>query len=219
MSARVRARLGTVTPMARGRARSAVVVGLLAFATIVGLAGAARADDLATAQEAIDALTASVPGLTPVTGGGQTPPVPECDGAREADALALEAGGLLQSYGGPGGGGSGQIVVFDSKRSAKRFFKLLTNGDAEGCIVATTAAFSGGATPSADLTRGRLRGVRGSVTLRGTITIGALEIQETDAVVRRGTVVIRGAVGELPTSSAPLGPIFDDWVKTTAERF
>lgn len=209
---------GMVHAMTRRGVRS-LAVGILAVGTILGFAGTAHGDDLATAQEAIDALTASLPGLTPVTGGGQVAPGPECDGAREADALAMEAGGLLQSYGGPGGGGTGQIVVFDSKRTAKRLFKLLTNDDAQACTVATTAAFSGGEAPTADLSRGRLSGVRGAVTVRGTITVGALEIEQTEAAVRRGTVVIRGVVGELPTSTTPLGPVFDDWVKETAEQF
>ena len=188
---------------------------------VVGPSGAAG--DISTAEEAIDALTALLPELTPVTGGGQLADVPECDGVAAADALASEAGGLLQSYGGESGGGSGQIVVFGSKKSAKRFFKLGTNADAEACTVATTevglAPLSGGAPAAPDLTRGRLAGVKGSATLRGTITLGDLEILETEAVVRRGTVVIRGNMGEFATAGAGLEAIITDWVKSTAKQF
>ena len=153
-------------------------------------------------------------------GGGQSAAVPECDGARAADALSTEAGGLLQNYGGSGGGASGWIVVFDSKRTAKRFFKLVTNSDAQACTVATNGALArGGGTTSADLRRGRLRGVKGSITLRGSITVGDLVIQETEATVRRGKVVIRGLVGALGTPTGDPASIVDDWVKATAEQF
>ena len=219
--------------MTRRRFRS-LSLALLTTLLVFGLGGLARADvpeagrsadagDLATAQAAIDSLTASLPGLVPVTGGGQVADVPECDVARTADALAIEAGGLLQSYGGEAGGGSGQIAVFDSKKLAKRFFKLVTSDDDEVCSVATAEVgltpFSGGASATADLSRGKLRGVRGSVTLVGTITLGALEILQTDAVVRRGPVVIRGNMGEFATAGAGLDAIITDWVKSTAKQF
>jgi hypothetical protein len=189
----------------------------------VGAGGAGAGDKVAVAEEAIAELTASLPGLSPVQGGGQTAAVPECDGAKEADALAAGADEVLQAYGGQSGGGVGRIVVFAAKKDAKRFFKLVTNDDAAACIVATNEAglapLTGGAPASADLARGKLRGVKRSATLEGTITIGPLSILDTHVAVQRGKVVIVGGTGESDGAGAGLGGIITEWVKTTAERF
>ena len=159
----------------------------------------------------------------PVQGGGQYAEVPECEGAMQADALAAEADEVLQAYGGEAGGGTGRIVVFGSKKDAKRFFKLVTSDDAEACTVATNevglAPLSGGAAASADLERGKLAGVKKSATLEGTITVGDLVIAETDVAVRRGEVVIVDGIGEFAGADAGLAGIVTEWVKATAERF
>ena len=210
-----------------GRSRISAVV-FLSIALVGGSAGAVGArvvggGDPAAAQAAIDELTSALPGFTAVPGNAPPADVPECAGAVEADAAVAAAGGTVQAYGGAAGGVVAQIVTFDSKRKAKRLFKLLTNDDAEACVVASNEAglapASGGARAVADLTRGKLAGVKKSATLVGTITIGQLAISVSDAVVLRGKTVIKGVVGATGETAAELAATVNDWVKATAKKF
>ncbi len=185
---------------------------------------AGEADERTVAEGAIADLTASMPPtMVPVQGGGMYAPGPECDGVRSADALAAEGETVEQAYGGEPGGAFARITILDSKQDAKRYFKLITNDDAEACVVATTelgmSPISGGAPASADLERGKVRRVKGSVLLDGTITLGEIVSHEHRPTVRRDNVVIQANAGELGTSAAGLGEIVQAWFVETARRF
>ncbi len=188
------------------------------------VASAASGEDrLATAEASIEELTAALPGVVPVQGGGQHADVPACDVVAKRDALAAEGTEFLQAYGGEPGGAVARIVVLDSKKTAKRLFKLVTSDDAEGCTLASIEAGMapalGGATAVADLASGRLDGLKKSFALEGTITLGDLKIQETDVAVWRGPVVIQGNVGAFGDEGPALTAAMADWLRTTAGRF
>jgi hypothetical protein len=199
-----------------------LAVGVGTIGSEVAVAGGGRFD-LTAAETAIADLTATMPAtMVPVQGGGLYADVPECDGAREADALAAAAEEVDQAYGGEPGGAYARITILDKKKDAKRFFKLLTNDDAQTCIVATTevglGALSGGAAASANLERGRVKGVKKSVLLEGTIAVGELESLEFRQAVRRGKVVIQANAGEFAASVAGIDAIMQAWFVETADQ-
>jgi len=209
--------------------RPATLVVALVASLAVGIgSGAAvaggRSDDtLAAAEAAIADLTATMPAsMVPVQGGGLYADGPECDGAKAADALAAEADEVDQAYGGAPGGAYARIAILDTKKDARRFFKLITNDDAEACIVATTEVglgpLSGGAPASAELERGKVEGVKGSVLLEGTITLGDLVSLEYRPTVRRGKVVIQAGSGEFGASAAGIDAIMQSWFVQTADE-
>ena len=197
------------------------------FVVVLGAASPVAAGDdggkVAIAEAAIGELTASLPGLFPVQGGGQYAPVPECDVILQAEDLAAAGDEVLQAYGGESGGGSGWIVVLDSKKDAKRFFKLVNSDDAVACVIATNevglAPLTGGAAASGDLERGKLSGVKKSATREGTITVGELVFSEARATVQRGNVVIFGGISVPAGSDVGLSGIVTEWVKATAKKY
>jgi hypothetical protein len=208
------------------RPRLLLMVFVVSLAPGIGGGTALAGEDsaLASAEAAIAELTASMPStMVPVQGGGQYAESAACDGVRSADALAAKGEAVEQAYGGTPGGAYARIVILDTKKDAKRFFKLITNDDAEACIVATTevglSPLSGGAAASADLERGTVEGVKGAVLLEGTITLGGLVSLEYRPTVRRGKVVIQAGAGEFGASAAGIDAVMQAWFVETADRF
>lgn len=205
--------------------RVLVLAGSMALALGAGSVAAARGGSPSVrAEDAIAELTTSLPGtMIPVQGGGLLADDPACDVIRESDTLAETGEDVQQAYGGEPGGAVARIVILDSKKDAKRFFKLVTGDDAETCRIATSevglAPISGGSSASGDLERGKVAGVKKSVLLDGTISVGDLMIVEQDAAVRRGAVVIEAESGEFAEAGAGLGDTMTAWFRETAKKF
>jgi hypothetical protein len=209
--------------MQRLRVSISGVVIVAAVGMALGAPASAGPDPAATAESAITELTALLPGMFAVQGGDAFADVPECDVASKAETLVTEKGDVVeQSYGAEYGGANARIVIFTKAKDAKRYFKLYTSARARVCITEThmaAAALVGNAgTAEADLAKGRIPGVKPSVTFTGTITIGSLVVDEYEAYVRRGAVTIQAGAGVTP-GAADLAATIEQWVIDTAEQF
>jgi hypothetical protein len=199
---------------AAARVRAFIALGVIGIIMPVALAApvGAGAVSVTDAEAAIAELTA-------VPAGNQVADVPECDVVRESDALAASDGqSVSQSYALQSGGVSARIIVFDSKRDAKRFQRLATSARARTCIDATIATFNRAAVTdvTSDLERARLPGIKASVVYEGPVTIGpSMVLAEYEAYARVGPVVVQVNLGEITETGAR--DAVEQWIIDTAK--
>jgi hypothetical protein len=208
--------------MQRLRVSISGVVIVAAVGMVFGAPASAGPDPAATAESAITELTALLPDMFSVPSASAFADVPECDVATKAEALAAEKGDVVeQAYGAPYGGATARIIVFSKAKDAKRYFKLFTSARARVCITEThkaAAALGGDAsTAEADLAKGRVPGVKPSVTFTGPITLGEKVVDDYEAYVRRGAVTIQVIAGVTP-GTTDLAATLEQWVIDTAEQ-